>query len=67
MAFAQLREAPKAVRAFLRGLGPARRQGLFSRATARDLKQQGATLLRGTKSLRQELKRLQRVSSHFAR
>jgi hypothetical protein len=67
MALAQLQKTPKTVNAFLKGLTPARRQGLLSRTMVQDLRRRGGTLRRGTKSLRKELKRLQRTSSVFAR
>jgi hypothetical protein len=67
MALAQLQQTPKKVNTFLHGLTPARRQGLLSRTMTRDLRRRGATLRRGTKALRKELKRLQRTSGTFTR
>jgi hypothetical protein len=67
MALAQLQKTPKTVTVFLHGLTPARRQGLLSKTMVKDLRRRGSTLRKGTKALRKELKRLQRVSSFFAR
>jgi hypothetical protein len=67
MALAQLQKTPKTVNVFLHGLTPARRQGLLSKTMVKDLRRRGGTLRKGTKSLRKELKRLQRTSSFFTR
>jgi hypothetical protein len=63
----ELRQAPRAVGKFLQQLAAAQQRALVDAATARDLRKRGRDLLRRTKALRRELKRLATVTRSFAR
>jgi hypothetical protein len=67
IAFVQVRKTPKAVQNFLQLVTEARARAALQREHARALRRRGRLLLRGTKTLKGELKRLQQVSKHFTR
>jgi len=67
IAFTQILRTPQQVRGFLATLTEARARAAVGRASARTLRGRGRLLLRGTKTLKGELKRLQQVSQTFAR
>jgi Dictyostelium (slime mold) repeat len=67
IAFVKVRKTPKAVQQFLRLVTEARTRAALQREHARALRRRGRLLLRGTKTLKGELKRLQRVSKSFTR
>jgi hypothetical protein len=58
---------PRQVRGAVRALGARRLRATMGEETARALRRRGRVLLRGTKSLKRDLKRLQQVSQTFAR
>jgi hypothetical protein len=65
IAFVQVRRTPKAVQNFLQLVAEARARAALRREHARALRRRGRLLLRGTKTLKAELKRLQQVSKTF--
>ena len=67
VAFEHVLRTPKEVRGFLQVVAAAQQRALVARPTAQDLRRRGRDLLRGTKGLRRELRRLQAVSRSFAR
>jgi len=67
LAAAVLRRTPRIVSAVVRSVASPRARTAFGRDDSRDLRRRGRLLLRGTKTLKAELKRLQRVSQTFAR
>jgi hypothetical protein len=67
IAFVQVQRTPRQVQAFLQLLNTARARAALQREKVRTLRGQGRLLLRGTKTLKGELKRLQQVTRTFAR
>jgi len=67
IAFVQVRKTPKQVQNFLQLVAEARARAALRRGHARALRRRGQLLLRGTKTLKGELKRIQRVSKSFTR
>ncbi|MCW5890241.1 MAG: hypothetical protein KIT14_06780 [bacterium] len=67
IAFAQVKKTPRAAQAFLSMLTLAKQRAALDRDTARDLRRRGRTLLTGTKALKRDLKRLQKLRQSFAR
>jgi hypothetical protein len=65
IAFVQVRKTPKAVESFLQLVAQARARAALQREHARALRRRGRLLLRGTKTLKAELKRLQRVTKRL--
>jgi len=65
IALVQVRKTPKAVQSFLQLVADARARGALARDHARALRRRGRLLLRGTKTLKAELKRLQQVRKRF--
>ncbi|HJQ85136.1 MAG TPA: hypothetical protein VKA21_13720, partial [Candidatus Binatia bacterium] len=63
----QVLRTPRQVRAFLTIVAEARARAEVGRETARTLRRRGRALLRGTKTLKGDLQRLQGVSQTFAR
>jgi hypothetical protein len=66
-AFTHVLRTPRQVRAFLQIVSEARARAEIGRETGRTLRRRGRLLLRGTKTLKADLQRLQRVSQTFAR
>jgi hypothetical protein len=67
IAFTMVLKTPRQVRSFLQLVAEARARAQLGREPARGLRRRGRLLLRGTKNLKGELRRLQQVSSTFAR
>jgi hypothetical protein len=67
IAFVQIKRTPKQVQAFLQQLAQARARAALRREHVLALRRRGRLLLRGTKTLKGELKRIQRVSQSFTR
>jgi hypothetical protein len=67
IAFTQVKKTPRAAQAFLSMLNLAKQRAALDRATVKDLKRRGRTLLAGTKALKRDLKRLQKLRQSFAR
>ena len=67
VAFTRVRDTPGAVRAFLKDLSAAKARAALSSQTAADLRRRGRELLRGTKTLKRDLRRLQGVHTTLAR
>jgi hypothetical protein len=67
IAFTQVLRTPTQVRSFLELVTEARTRAQLGRDAARGLRRRGRLLLRGTKNLKGELRRLQQVSMTFAR
>jgi hypothetical protein len=67
IAFTMVLKTPRQVRSFLQLVAEARARAQLRRDSARVLRRRGRLLLRGTKNLKGELRRLQQVSSSFAR
>jgi hypothetical protein len=67
IAFTMVLKTPRQVRSFLQLVAEARARAQLRRDSARTLRRRGRLLLRGTKNLKGELRRLQQVSSSFAR
>ena len=67
LAVAVLVRTPRIVSAFVQTVAGPRAATAFGRDDARDIRRRGRLLLRGTKTLKAELKGLQRVSQTFAR
>jgi hypothetical protein len=66
-ALAQMRAAPRQVYGFVQAMGSTQGRAALGVETARDLGHRGRRLLLGTKTLKAELRRLQRVYRTFAR
>jgi hypothetical protein len=67
IAFTMVLRTPRQVSGFLQLVAEARARAQIGRPAARGLRRRGRLLLRGTKNLKGELRRLQRVSMSFAR
>jgi hypothetical protein len=67
IAFTQVKSTPAKVNQFLSLLALAKRRAEVSATTFRELRSRGRSLLAGTKALKRDLKRLQRVNRVFAR
>jgi len=67
VAFTRVLHTPAEVRSFLAVLAEAQARAELEAATTRALRRRGRLLLRGTKTLKGDLRRLQRVSQTFAR
>jgi hypothetical protein len=67
IAFTRVLHTPAEVRSFLTVLAAAQARSELGPATTRALRRRGRLLLRGTKTLKGDLRRLQRVSQMFAR
>jgi hypothetical protein len=67
IAFVQIKRTPKQVQAFLQQLTEARARAALRLEHVRALRRRGRLLLRGTKTLKGELKRIQRVKKDFTR
>jgi hypothetical protein len=67
LAFVQVRRTPASVRGFLRTLGSARIRAALGRENAAPLRRRGRLLLRGTRTLKGDLRRIQRVTGKLAR
>jgi hypothetical protein len=67
IAFTRVLHTPAKVRSFLTVLAEAQARSELGPATTRTLRRRGRLLLRGTKTLKGDLRRLQRVSQTFAR
>jgi hypothetical protein len=67
VAFTRVLHTPAEVRSFLAVLAEAQARAELEATTTRALRRRGRLLLRGTKTLKGDLRRLQRVSQTFAR
>ena len=67
IAFTHVLRTPQQIRSFLAVVSEARTRAELGRTTAGALRHRGALLLRGTKTLKGDLKRIRQVSQTFAR